>query len=96
MGRSYIEGVLETKGMKQETALTIHLLNNHYPPVNLVFLSTCRKAINYAKKGNKLWEKGLEDEARALFNKEIKMPNGKTLTVTRIIEGLHLDSFLEY
>jgi len=64
-----------------ETMIGNHLQCNHYPPVSTVFVPTCIQAIDAAN---------LED-----WDAVIEMPNGKSLTVAEIIEGLHLDYFLE-
>jgi len=63
-----------------ETALRWHLSSNHYPPVHPVFLPTARQAIALANQGD--------------WDTEIVMPNGITKTVSGIIDGLHLSSFL--
>ncbi|MGD2144670.1 MAG: hypothetical protein PVF54_09365 [Anaerolineae bacterium] len=65
----------------RDTALRWHLQHNHYPPVNVAFVETCKLALDYAAYGD--------------WDYEIKMPNGVTLTVGQIIEDLHLDSFLD-
>lgn len=61
--------------------LIFHLTSNHYPPISIDFIPTCKKAI---KLGN---------EAR--FQDMIRMPNGIIKSVADIIEGLHLEEFLE-
>ena len=80
MGRMYIEGFM---GIEKniDVLLEIHLTGNHFPPVSLSFIPTCKKAIDYCNKGK--------------YDKEIKMPNGKTKTASFIVEGLHLDSFID-
>ena len=67
--------------LPEEQALEWHLQYNHYPPINLVFLPIALKALELAR----------EDK----WGEVIEMPNGKSLTVSEIIEGLHLDTFLE-
>ena len=81
MGRQWIEGFLEM-GVDADIALGYHLKANHYPPVSGDFIPACKKAIEAGNNGEQ--------------DKEIEMCNGKILTASRIIEGLHLDSFLEY
>lgn len=66
---------------KLDVALRWHLRANHYPPVHLDFLPVAKRAIKEGKKEN--------------WDKKIKMPNGITKTVAGIIEGLHLEPFLE-
>lgn len=79
MGRLQAE---EIKAMlPEDQALKWHLQCNHYPPINLVFLPVAQKAIELAKQED--WEEVIE------------LPNGKSLTVVKIIEGLHLETFLE-
>ena len=80
MGRQYIEGFKEL-GVGQDQMLRIHLQGNHYPPVDLHFVPDCKRAINACNKGD--------------YNKKIKMCNGITKTASEIVEGLHLDTFLE-
>jgi hypothetical protein len=64
-----------------DTSLTYHLRHNHYPPVSADFIETAKTAIDLANCGQ--------------WDDEITMPNGITLTVSRIIEGLHLDFYLD-
>lgn len=79
MGRQQAEEMVSL--LKQEQALQWHLQYNHYPPVSLAFIPVAKEAID---KGNQ------ED-----WDSVIEMPNGKSKTVAQIIEGLHLESFLE-
>lgn len=64
-----------------EQALMLHLQCNHYPPVKSVFIPVAKDAIDRANKGE--------------YDTVLEMPNGKSLSVARIIEGLHLDCFLD-
>ena len=34
-------------------------------------------------------------DGETYFNKKIRLPNGKVLSVVEIVQGLHLDSFLD-
>lgn len=68
--------------LQRKQALEWHLQCNHYPPVSLDFVPVAEEAI---KKGNE------ED-----WDFVITMPNGITKTVGEIVEGLHLESFLDY
>ena len=79
MGRLQAEEMISL--LKREQALQWHLQYNHYPPVSLVFVPVAEIAIDKANAEE--WEE------------IIKMPNGKELTVAEIVEGLHLESFLE-
>ncbi len=86
MGRASLEGM---KGMlNQDAMLRWHLQSNHYPPVNVAFIPVAKEAIKFAKRG-------LAEDDGTFFDRELKMPNGKCLTVRAIIEQLHLDSFLD-
>jgi hypothetical protein len=64
-----------------DVALRWHLATNHYPAVHPVFLPIARQAISLANQGD--------------WHTEIVMPNGITKTVSGIIDGLHLSSFLD-
>jgi hypothetical protein len=65
-----------------DISLHYHLRNNHYPPVSDAFIDTAKQAIELANDGQ--------------WDDEIEMPNGITLTVSRIVEGLHLDFYLDW
>ena len=67
--------------LKEDQALRWHLQCNHYPPIHEVFLLVAKKAIELAKQDK--WEEVID------------MPNGKSLTVAKIVEDLHLETFLE-
>jgi hypothetical protein len=73
---------VKQENLKLEIALEQHLQYNHYPPVPTVFIPSCKKAIELAN-----------DEK---WDEELALPNGKTLTVTQIIEGLHLEWFVTF
>ena len=79
MGRLQAEEL--AANLPTEQALGLHLQCNHYPPVNSVFIPVARDAIDRANR---------ED-----YDTVLKMPNGKSLSVSQIIEGLHLDCFLD-
>jgi len=81
MGRQWIEGFKELDNIDLDTMLDIHLKGNHYPPVHSSFIPVCKEAIECCN-----------DED---YNKQIKMPNGIVKSAMGIVEGLHLDSFLE-
>ena len=80
MGKSYIEGFLEQE-ISRTKALEIHLQCNHYPPVSLKFVPCALDAINACEDYNS--------------SADIDMPNGLTKKAYEIVEGLHLDSFLQ-
>lgn len=85
--------VMESKSMIDEGTLTLdnalcwHLTGNHYPPVSLDFLPAVKEALSYA-------QDAIDTDDDELWKKVIELPNGKKLTVAAIIEGLHLDGFL--
>jgi len=85
MGRAFIEGFL-SQGVEREVALGYHLQYNHYPPVSKDFVPACLKAI----------EAGYEAEWDKNWDIDIELPNGKIRKASQIIDGLHLDAFLDY
>lgn len=64
-----------------DTSLHYHLRHNHFPPVSAVFVDIAKQAIELANQGE--------------YDTEIEMPNGITLEVRHIIEGLHLEFYLD-
>ena len=79
MGRTQAEEMASLTD--QDTALRWHLQHNHFPPVNLVFLDTAKEAISLANQRD--------------WDVQLTMPNNRRLTVSAIVQGLHLDSFLD-
>jgi hypothetical protein len=79
MGKS--QAMEMVKLLQQEQALIWHLQYNHYPPISPIFFDTAKEAIELADEGD--------------WDSTITMPNGVSMTVGGIIEGLHLDSFLD-
>lgn len=73
-------GAVESGEMSLGMALTWHLTSNHFPPIHRDFIPVAKEAIERANEGD--------------WDHEILMPNGLTRTVSQIVEGLHLDSFL--
>jgi len=67
--------------MSKDDALIWHLSFNHFPSVSLSFLPAVKRAIRNAEAGQ--------------WNKKVKLPTKEFIETWRIIEGLHLDSFLE-
>ncbi|MHC1628799.1 MAG: hypothetical protein ACXQTI_08215 [Candidatus Nezhaarchaeales archaeon] len=63
-----------------DEALSIHLLGNHYPQVSLDFIPICKEAIEHCSLG--------------CYDIDIKMPNGITKSAADIVEGLHLNCFI--
>lgn len=71
-----------------DQALRWHLQSNHFPPLSLDLLPVAKKAIEIGNEAIAL------DEP-TLWDLTIYVPTaGKKLSVSRIIEGMHLDSFL--
>ena len=64
-----------------ETLLGYHLQNNQYPSVSLDFIPICIEAIECYNMGE--------------FDVEITMPNGIVKTAWDIVDGLHLDWFID-
>lgn len=79
MGRIQAEEM--RKWLEFDVALEWHLTSNHYPPVSTTFIPACKEAIEHGNMQD--WEY------------MIKLPNGKEVSVGEIIEGLHLDTFLD-
>ena len=73
---------MEISELKQEIALENHLQYNHYPPVDLAFVPIAKQAIELANGGK--------------WAEVIKMPNGIEASVCSIVEGLHLEYFIDY
>jgi len=66
--------------LPRRDALAFHLQNNHFPPISQAFIPIAEEAIDKANDGD--------------HDTMIRLPNGRTLPVHMIIEGLHLDCFL--
>lgn len=70
-----------------DTALRWHLHSNHYPPLPLAFLPTCKAAIEAME----------EEEAERLIDLPdgISWRDGRTaVEAWRIVESLHLGAFI--
>jgi len=80
MGSIWIQGFQEMTD-DIDVLLTAHLQGNHYPPVSTAFIPACKKAIDNANDG--------------VWDEKITLPNGRILTTGAIIDGLHLDCFLD-
>ena len=63
-----------------DTALEFHLTSRHYPPVHPDFFPAVRQAIAWANESK--------------WDATIGLPNGRVLSVSSIIEQLHLQPFL--
>lgn len=64
-----------------ETKMSWQLQGNHYPPIDDSFIPVAIKAIECANTNN--WDKVLE------------LPNGVERTASFVIEGLHLQPFVD-
>lgn len=83
MGTTGAMGMADAVGdgaVSLDSALHWHLTSNHFPPINPVFLPVAKQAIEWANEG--------------LWDARIEMPNGRTLPVSQIVEGMHLDAFI--
>ena len=78
-------GLLQAQEMKNmlelDQLLHWHLQYNHFPPIHTIFIETAKRAIDLANKGE--WET------------IVVLPNGRILTAAKIIEQLHLETFLD-
>lgn len=72
-----------------DAALRWHLGSNHFPPIPLDNLEPAKKAIEIANRA-------IAEDDPELWDHLIHIPTaGRELTVSRIIEGMLLDSFLD-
>lgn len=70
-------------------ALIWHLQSNHFPPMPLDLLPVARKAIELANQA-------IAEDNETLWQEMIYVPTAdRKLSVSEIIEGMHLDSFLD-
>lgn len=89
MGRMQAEELAGLIGdIKMETALSMHLTSNHYPPVPTSMVKPCIEAIDNANAGD--WNALVELPEGVSWRGETHAPTHA------IIEGHHLDSFLDY
>ena len=79
---------VDNRWIKMEDALIWQLTSNHYPPLPLSLLATCKKAIQYANEGR--------------WNVRVRLPKGilakdgyKTMPVWKVVESCHLDHFID-
>lgn len=75
-------------GLDQDVALQWHLRSNHYPPVHEVFIPVAKRAIDIAVDATETEDWDLCDEI-------LELPNGRSLSVGEVIEGLHLQAFVD-
>ncbi len=70
-----------TEMFSQDTLLYHHLRYNHYPPINDIFFDAAQEAITLANAGK--------------WNTKITLPHGVKETVSKIVEGMYLESFID-
>lgn len=80
MGRNLAHD-LATSPMPMWDKMHIHLNQNHFPPIHEVFIESAMRAIDLANTNN--------------WDARLVLPNGLERSVADIIEGLHLEEFLE-
>lgn len=76
-------------GPSLDVSLHWHLTSNHYPPVSPQFIDPAKEAIEKAVEA-------MLTEDETLWQDEIELPNGNIVTVAQIVEGLHLDAFVQH
>ena len=85
MGHIGAIGMAEEAGVN-ETTMTWHLLNNHYPPHDVALVPVALAAIDAMNEG---------ESARVIKLPEIVTYRGQTeVAAWQIVDGLHLDAFL--
>lgn len=79
---------MANSGMDPDIALQWHLQSNHYPPVHVAFVPVAKYCI----------EQGVEAQLYEdwdLLDEIVTLPNGRELSVGEVIEGLHLNFFID-
>lgn len=77
------------EGLPLAAALDYHLRANHYPPLPLEFVAPAMEAIELANSGQ--WE-----DAITLPDVGMEVRGfGLTVPVWKLVEAMHLDSFIE-
>ena len=71
-----------------DAALVWHLQSNHFPPVDPVFIPVAKQAIDAGV------DAILHDDSTA-YDEVVTMPNGIEKSLGEIVEGLHLESFID-
>lgn len=84
MGRATIEDMLDYT--EEDFALHWHLTANHYPPIHECFLPIAQQVIEKAVAA-------VNDPV--VWDGPVLLPNGRTMTVRQIHDGLHLAEFVE-
>lgn len=70
-----------------DTALSWHLQSNHYPPIPLTMLEPCKAAIQACQEED--YQRLIDLPAGVLWKGQRQAP------ASAIVEGHHLDAFLE-
>lgn len=78
-----------------DVALGWHLRSNHFPPVHGVFIDVAKEAIEKGARAYLLSEIGMYEAVQEILDEEVDLPNGRVQTIGGVIEGLHLDAFVE-
>ena len=86
MGHLQAQEMAEHAGL--DAGLHWHLTSNHFPPVHPDFIPVAKQAVLNAAFA-------IMDEDDDLWERQITMPNGITKTVGEIVDGLHLDAFID-
>lgn len=86
MGRMSLEGMLE-QSLDMRVALEWHLTSNHYPPVPINMVEPCLMAIGACNWGEPDFAVDLPDG--------ITWRGNQSAPAWAIVEGHHLESFLE-
>lgn len=94
-------GYLNAYGAAQhaqlEQALAWHLTANHYPPVSIDFIPACKQAIQtFVIAAGSTELKGEDHVYQQLCNTYVDLPNGNRMSVVEVVEGLHLDAFVDF
>ena len=89
MGRMQAEELASLIGdIKMESAISMHLTSNHYPPVPTSMVPSCIQAIDNANAGD--WHALVELPEGVTWRGDASGPT------YALIEGHHLESFLDF
>ncbi len=79
----YIDNGPEVENRALRISLGYHLQHNHYPPVSTQFIDCAIEAIE-----------SVDPEGYGA-EEQITLPTGKVVSALEVIEGLHLDFYLD-
>ena len=71
-----------------DAGLYWHLRSNHYPPVHPIFADVAKQAVETGARA-------VMEEDYALLDEVVTMPNGIEKSLGDIVEGLHLEAFID-